>query len=220
MKCLNAAANMKLFSSTRTQCRTAFAVLRVWLFAAASGVAKACRLQVSAAPGTQAHAAMVASALKGDPAAVSAGHLEAGDSQENDSRISASSCLKVCDCDSTALVKLRVGVDLSDPGMPLLIALVWNAAAAVVSGPCWWLGVQPSPGGAALQRSLRSFGVIAVCGCAKRSLEPCRPRPGLCSAWPYIRTQGAEASPGFASVLRVERMAFRPSICIRIRSPR
>ena len=35
-------------------------------------------------------------------------------------------------------------MDLSDPGMPLLIALVWNAAAAVVSGPCWWLGVQPS----------------------------------------------------------------------------
>ena len=147
MNCLTTAPIMNLFSSTRTKRRTAFAVLLVWLFAVASGVANACLLEVSEAPGTHAHSATSGSARMGDPAAVSAGHLEAGDGHDDDSRTSTPSCLKVCDDGSNALVRLQAGVDLTDPGMSPLVAVVWNAAAPVVSGPCWRVNEQPPPAG-------------------------------------------------------------------------
>ena len=149
MNRLNTASTMNLFSSTRTKRRTAFAVLLVWLFAVASGVANACLLEVSEAPGTHAHAAMAGSAPVGDPAAVGAGHLEAGDGHD-DSHASAP-CLKVCDDGSTALLKLQAGVDLSDPGMPPLVAVGRNAAAPVVSGPCGRVDAQPPPAGPPLR---------------------------------------------------------------------
>ena len=151
MNRLNTASNMNHFSSTRTKRRTAFAVLLVWLFAVASGVANACLLEVSEAPGTHAHAAMAGSAPVGDAAPVWAGHLEAGDGHDDDSHASAPLCLKVCDDGSTALLKLQAGVDLSDPGMPPLVAVVWNAAAPVVSGPCGRVDVQPPPAGPPLR---------------------------------------------------------------------
>ena len=93
---LNTASNMNFFASTRTQRRIAFAVLLVWLFAVASGVANACLLEVSDGPqarGVHAH------------------------------RDDAPPCLKVCDEGSTALLKLQAPVDLSDPGMAPLVAV-------------------------------------------------------------------------------------------------
>lgn len=151
MNRLNTASTMNLFSSTRTKRRTAFAVLLVWLFAVASGVANACLLEVPEAPGTHAHVAMAGSAPVGDPAPVWAGHLEEGDGHDDDSHASAPLCLKVCDDGSTALVKLQAGVDRSDPGMPPLVAVVWNAAVPVVSGPCGRVDVQPPPAGPPLR---------------------------------------------------------------------
>ena len=110
IKRLNTASNMNLFALTRTQRRIAFAVLLVWLFAVASGVASACLLQASdgsPAPGVHPHRA----AASGGPTAVSAGHFEAGDGHDDDTRAAAPLCLKVCDEGSTALLKLQAPVD-------------------------------------------------------------------------------------------------------------
>ena len=150
IKRLNTASNMNLFASTRTRHRVAFAVLLVWLFAVASGVASACLLQASdgqPAPGVHAHRAMAASAATGDPTAVPAGHVEAGDGHHEDTRAAAPLCLKVCDEGSTALLKLQAPVDLSDPGMAPLVAVVWNPAAPGTSGSCWRVDAQPLPAG-------------------------------------------------------------------------
>ena len=143
-------SDMNLFASTRTQRRIAFAVVLVWLFAVASGVANACMLQASdgsPAPGVHAHGAMAASAASGDPTAVSAGHFEAGDGHDDDTRAAAPLCLKVCDEGSTAVLKLQAPVDLSDPGMAPLVAVMWNPAAPAASGPRWRVAVQPPPAG-------------------------------------------------------------------------
>ena len=123
MNCLTTAPIMNLFSSTRTKRRTAFAVLLVWLFAVASGVANACLLEVSEASSTHAHAAVAASAHTGDPAAVSAGHAEAGDVHDDDSRTSAPPFLKVCDDGSTALVKLNAYPFFSHGLWPVYVPL-------------------------------------------------------------------------------------------------
>ena len=150
IKRLNTASNMNPSANTRTQRRIAFAVLLVWLFAVASGVASACLLQASdgsQAPGVHAHRAMAASAASGDPTAVPAGHFEAGDGHDGDTRAAAPLCLKVCDEGSTALLKLQAPVDLSDPGMAPLVAVVWNPAAPGISGPCWRVDAQPAPAG-------------------------------------------------------------------------
>lgn len=147
MNCLNTAPTMNIFSSNRTKRRTAFAVLLVWLFAVASGVANACLLEISEAPGFHAHSATSGSNHTDDLAAASVGRHSTGDRHDNDSGASTPSCLKVCDDGSTALLKLQAGVDLSDPGIPPLVAVVWNAAAPVVSGPCWQVDLQPPPAG-------------------------------------------------------------------------
>ena len=159
MKPLITEPDMNLFASTRTQRRIAFAVLLVWLFAVASGVANACMLQASdgsPAPGVHAHRAMAASAAlaasaasaaSGDPTAVSAGHFEAGDGHDDDTRAAAPLCLKVCDEGSTAVLKLQAPVDLSDPGMAPLVAVVWNPAAPAALGPRWRVAEQPLPAG-------------------------------------------------------------------------
>ena len=153
IKRLNTTLNMNPFASTRTRRRIAFAVLLVWLFAVASGVANACLLEASdgsPAPGVHAHPAMAASAASaapGDPTAVPAGHFEAGGGHDDDTRAAAPLCLKVCDEGSTALLKLQAPVDLSDPGMAPLVAVVWNPAASGTSGPCWRVDAQPPPAG-------------------------------------------------------------------------
>ena len=147
---LKTASNMNLFASTRTRHRIAFAVLLVWLFTVASGVASACLLQASdgsPASGVHAHRAMNASAASGDPTAVSAGHFEAGDGHDDDTRAAAPLCLKVCDEGSTALLKLQAPSDLSDPCMVPLVAIVWNPAAPGISGPRWRVDAQPPPTG-------------------------------------------------------------------------
>ena len=150
IKRLNTATYMNLFASTRTRHRVAFAVLLVWLFAVASGVANACLLEASdgsPAPGVHNHPAMAASAASGAPTAVPAGHFEAGHGHDDDTRAAAPPCLKVCDEGSTALLQPQAPVDLSDPGMAPLVAVVWNPAAPGASGPCWRVDAQPPPAG-------------------------------------------------------------------------
>ncbi len=131
---------MNLFSTTRAKRSTAFVVLLVWLFAVASGVANACMLE---GPGTHSLSAAAGPADTGHAPAALTGHRGANDGHDDDSDTSKESCLKVCDDGSNAPVKLQAGFDLTDPGMAPLVAILWNAAAPVVSGPCRLADLQP-----------------------------------------------------------------------------
>jgi hypothetical protein len=131
---------MNLFSNRRAKRSTAFVVLLVWLFAVASGVANACMLE---GPGTHSLIAAAGSAKTGHAPAALAGHRGVNDGHDDDSDSSKESCLKVCDDGSNAPVKLQAGFDLTDPGVAPLVAIVWNAAAPVASGPCRRIDLQP-----------------------------------------------------------------------------
>lgn len=131
---------MNLFSNTRAKRTTAFVVLLVLLFAAASGVANACLLE---GQGTHPHIAAAGPAKTGHAPAVLAGHVGAVDDHHDDSDTSRQACLKVCDAGSNAPVKLQTGFDLTDPGMAPVVSIVWNAAVPVVSGPCRLFDLPP-----------------------------------------------------------------------------
>lgn len=129
---------MKFFSNTGTQRRTAFAVMLVWLFALASGVANACLLSVPETHSMATTAARVttANAAKTAPAPVDlAGHLKAHAGHDDDSNISKAPCLKVCDDGSQSLPKVQAAVDQTDPGPAPLVAILWTASAPVVESP-------------------------------------------------------------------------------------
>ena len=121
---------MKPLFNSRTKRNTAFAVLLVWLFALASGVANACLIQAREIDGhgSPAHPSAARSGhahLAVDVAAI-AQHgpgLEASKSQ----------CLKVCDDGSQSLQKQQAGLDLAHPGLTPLLAVAWSTATPVVS---------------------------------------------------------------------------------------
>ena len=128
--------SMKIYSNTRNQRNTAFAVLLVWLFALASGVANACLLSV---PETHSLATTAALANTGVSALASvelAGHLNAKAGHDDDSNTDKAPCLKVCDDGSHSLPKTHTAVDQTDPGPAPLIAILWTASAPVVESPC------------------------------------------------------------------------------------
>ena len=124
--------NMKFFADNRIKRNTAFAVLLVWLFALASGVANACLLETSephsvaangvAAPGSQTPAEL--------PARLGA---DAGHHDESDG--AKESCLKACDDGTHTLPKAYAGVDHDDPGPAPLVATLWTGSLHVVSAP-------------------------------------------------------------------------------------
>jgi hypothetical protein len=126
---------MKPFSSRCTKRNTAFAVLLVWLFALASGMANACLLE---APATHSHAAKDGSSKTAHAHAHAGltGHAGAVDDHDGHSDAPKESCLKNCNDGSNAPVKLQTGFDLTDPGIAPLVAIVWNTATPVVSAPC------------------------------------------------------------------------------------
>ena len=98
---------------TRTLRSIAFAVLWVWLFSVAAGVANACMLE---APASRAGALKVA-VLQPDHPHAAAGHSE-------HSQPAKDSCLKSCDGGTQALPKAQAAVDQTDPGpAPLITTL-------------------------------------------------------------------------------------------------
>lgn len=123
------ATNMKPFSHQRTKRNTTFVALLVWLFALVSGMANACLIE---APGKHPH---VAAAHSAEPphTHVSGGHAAAVDDDIDDQDSSKESCLKACDDGAKAQVKLKAGVDLTDPGLAPFVVFAWNAATAVAS---------------------------------------------------------------------------------------
>lgn len=121
---------MKFFANTSIKRNTAFVVLLVWLFALASGVAKACLLEAPDAHST---------AAKGLPATTDQGHVEwlarrgAGGGHHDGADSTKESCLKVCNDGTHALPKACSGIDHLDPGPAALVATLWTATPPVFS---------------------------------------------------------------------------------------
>lgn len=122
---------VKSFVDTRTKRNTAFAMLLVWLFAMASGVANACFLQSPEAhPTSKVSAAITSHAHDGllSHSGTAADHHEVSDSSKE-------SCLKACDEGAHTLLKAQSGVDHADPGPAPVIATLWTGSLQVVSVP-------------------------------------------------------------------------------------
>ena len=101
---------MKFFSATCTKRITAFALLLVWLFALASGVAHACLLE---APEMHSYATR-------------AGHDETSDTAKE-------SCVPVSGDGALSVRNASSGLHQTDPGPAFLVATLWTASAHVVS---------------------------------------------------------------------------------------
>ena len=127
------APDMKFFADTRSKRNISFAMLLVWLFALASGVANACFLET---PESHSRASTGSAATKSHAPvelvhsqSVSAGHHDDFDSTKE-------SCLKVCDDGEHTLPSATSGVDHTDPGPALLVATLWTRSQDVVPAPC------------------------------------------------------------------------------------
>ena len=123
---------MNFLANTRIKRNTALAMLLVWLFALASGVANACFLETTGshirAPNELAETASHAPAeLLAHPGAP-AGHHDDSDSTKE-------SCLKVCDDGTNAVPKAYSGHDHTDPGPAPWVSTLWTGSAHVVSAP-------------------------------------------------------------------------------------
>lgn len=140
---------MRALPNNRTRRRTAMAMLLVWLFALASGVGNACALQNA---GTHDHARVdenVAVASSEFAVGITAGHLGAVASHDEDSSPSKPPCLKACDEGTHSLVtKAPSGPDLPDPGFAPLVAIVWIALPSVDAAPRRDIDARPPPSSA------------------------------------------------------------------------
>ena len=121
---------MKFFADTRTKRDIAFAMLLVWVFALASGVANACFLETPDHHAT----ALKAAAAMANQAPAELAHLDTA-GHHNDSNSTKESCLKVCDDGTHALPKACSGVDHTDPGPPPLVTTLWTGSMHVISAP-------------------------------------------------------------------------------------
>lgn len=123
---------MKFFADIRTKRNTALAMLLVWVFALASGVANACFLNEpghdsTAVKGSAARAKQAPAELVADRGATAAHHDDAANTKE--------SCLKVCEDGKHSLLKATAGVDQADPGPPPLVTTLWTGSMAFVLAP-------------------------------------------------------------------------------------
>jgi hypothetical protein len=130
-------ASMKPFSGKRARRNTAVAALLVWLFALSSGIANACLLEKSAGHAhSHSHSHVIKAGFEPHHAHVTlSGHPEAVEHDEHDLDGPKDTCLKVCDDGAKALVKPQASVDLLDPGMAPLVAVVWDAVTPVAWAP-------------------------------------------------------------------------------------
>jgi hypothetical protein len=126
------APHMKFFADTRAKRHTALAVLLVWLFALASGVANACFLETHEPRGR------AVKELTQPPSHAPVGllaPLDVGAGHHDDSDSAKESCLKVCDDGTHTLPKAGSGVDHNDPGPAPWISTLWTGSSQVVSAP-------------------------------------------------------------------------------------
>lgn len=128
------ALQMNFFADSciRTRCNTAAAMLLVWVFVLASGVANACLLET---PGHHSGAVKEPAAATVQAPAGFMSHLDATDGQHNDADSTRPSCLKACDDGTKTLPKAYSGVDHPNPGPLALVKTLWAGSMTVVSAP-------------------------------------------------------------------------------------
>ena len=124
--------NMNFFADTRSKRNTAFAMLLVWVFALASGVANACLLET---PGHHFRAVKGPAAATLQAPTEWVAHLDATAGHHDDADSIRPSCLKACDDGTQGLPKANSGVDHADPGPPTLVTTQWTRSMPVVSAP-------------------------------------------------------------------------------------
>ena len=116
--------------NTRINRASAFAMLLVWVFALISGVANACLLE---APGTAAHAGATGRTNQHEVHHVALSRyvpIEADSDQADDAHTSKQPCLKVCDDSSRSLPK-KYPAGQIDPGLPIIVAVLWSLAGPI-----------------------------------------------------------------------------------------
>jgi hypothetical protein len=133
---------MPLFSNTVTKRRTVHMVLLAWLFAMVAGWANACLLQQRV---THGHVPSDSGSLTAQLPQVSPGHIGVDAVHAENAGPGKSACLKVCDDDSRAIIKLAPSADLADMAMTPPVALAWLAPLATVEWRNSWLTL-PAPG--------------------------------------------------------------------------
>lgn len=107
-------------------------------------MANACLLEAPGAHARTSPHVAIAGTGTGPTHVAPSDHAEAVDSDGGDeSGIPKESCLKVCDDESNALVKLQTGSDLSQPGIVPCVSVVWNASASAVSTASQMDGLDP-----------------------------------------------------------------------------
>ena len=117
--------------TTRTRRNTACAIVFVWLFALASGVANACLLE---AHGVRDHgSALWHPSATGTTPGMAGEHAEGftHDDGNSDTGPAKESCLKACDDGSQTLPKHASSFDLADPGLAPFVAAAWAAEVHV-----------------------------------------------------------------------------------------
>ena len=125
--------NMPSLPNSRTRRNTACAMLFVWLFALASGVANACLLEPHGihdhgSPLSHLFASGTTPGLAGD-------HAQGLAHDDGDSDPGAGpakeSCLKACDDGSQSLLKHAYSFDFPDPGLTPFVTAAWAAEVQV-----------------------------------------------------------------------------------------
>ena len=121
---------MKNLLNTRINRASAFAMLLVWVLALISGVANACLLE---APGTAAHTGATGRTNQHGVEHVALSRyvpIEADSDQADDAHTSKQPCLKVCDDSSRSLPK-KYPAGHIDPGLPIIVAVLWSLAGPI-----------------------------------------------------------------------------------------
>lgn len=138
---------MNFLVRNRPQRHTAFAVMLVWLFALASGVANACLLQAEHVEQAEqveqvehvehahghGHGPHQSLALHAQGTAQRADHHDASAGDSADADASKAPCLKACDLSTHALVKATSGVDPADPCPAIGVMVLWTVATPQIS---------------------------------------------------------------------------------------
>lgn len=139
---------MKSLSNNRTRRRTAMAMLLVWLFALASGVVNACVMPDTATYGRAQVGEGAALAPWAKTVSITAGHLGWVSDDDADSGPSEPPCLKIWEEGAYSLAtKAPSGLDLTDPGIAPLTAIVWIAFPRVDAAPRRAIDARPPPSG-------------------------------------------------------------------------
>ena len=120
---------MKPFSNVRTRCNATFFAILVWALALVFGTTNACLLKASVHQPNTATSHLP----DGGHADAHAHHAALMDAitidANHDADASRALCIKACDDNGTALVKLPFGVDLLGSNVLSVVVFAWSAAA-------------------------------------------------------------------------------------------